>query len=418
MRKICVLGLGYVGLPLAVELSKKYDVVGFDISQGRVNDLKNNIDKTLEVNSENLKSCNVNFSCDEESLKGSDFYIVTVPTPINESKIPDLYPIKAASRLIAKYLKKDDIVVYESTVFPGCTEEVCVPLLEQGSNLKYNEDFYCGYSPERMNPGDKNKTVKDIVKVTAGSTPEVAKLVDEVYASIVTAGTHLASSIRVAEAAKVIENSQRDINIAFVNELSIIFNKLGLDTAEVLEAAGTKWNFLKFSPGLVGGHCIGVDPYYLTYKAKQVGYNPEVILSGRRINDDMGSYVASEAIKMMIKKDLKIKESKALVVGVTFKENCPDYRNTKVVDIVHELTEYGLNVDCFDPHVDGSDFKHEYGLDIVNDFKKIDMSQYNCIVFAVAHKEFKDIDFNLNLDKQVVYDLKGIFPKDQSDGRL
>lgn len=417
--RIAIIGLGYVGLPLAIEFAKKYEVLGFDINQNRIDELSKGLDRTLEVNEIELKSTKMKFSRNIEDLKACNTFIVTVPTPIDDHKRPDLTPLIKASETVGKALKKGDIVIYESTVFPGCTEDDCVPVLEKTSGLKYNQDFFCGYSPERINPGDKEKTVCNILKVTSGSTPEIADKVNDLYASIITAGTFKASSIKVAEAAKVIENSQRDINIAFVNELSLIFNKLGLDTKEVLEAAGTKWNFLKFSPGLVGGHCIGVDPYYLTHKAESVGYHPQVILAGRRINDGMGAYVANQVVKLMIKKGHQVQNSKVLVLGLTFKENCPDIRNTRVVDIVSELKEFGCMVDLFDPWADGREVKHEYNLDMQGPdcLKKFD--NYAAVILAVSHNQFLETNVReLKNSKTVFYDLKGLFPKNLSDGRL
>lgn len=413
--KICIIGLGYVGLPLAHAFSSKYEVVGLDIYQKRIDELNSAFDRTLELNEEQLTealSNNIKFTCNIEDIKDCNIYIVTVPTPIDKNKRPDLTPLIKASETIGKVLKKDDIVIYESTVYPGATEEECVPVLEKFSNMKFNEDFYCGYSPERINPGDKEHTVTKILKVTAGSTPEIGKTVDDLYASIITAGTHLAPTIKVAEAAKVIENSQRDINIAFVNELAIIFNKLGINTNDVLEAAGTKWNFLPFKPGLVGGHCIGVDPYYLTHKAQQVGYNPEIILAGRRLNDNMGIYVANQVIKLMIKKDHKIENSNVLVLGITFKENCPDIRNSRVIDVIEELQEFGCNIDVYDPWADKEEVKNEYNLNLQ---EKIDTSKYEAIVLAVSHNEFKILNFS-NLDDTVIFDIKSILKT--SDGRL
>ena len=413
-RKICVIGLGYVGLPLAHAFSEKYKVVGFDISQWRIDELRAGHDRTLELDESQVNEALTNgmeFSLNVDDIKDCNIFIVTVPTPIDKNKRPDLTPLIKASETIGKVLKKDDIVIYESTVYPGATEEECVPVLEKFSNLTFNKDFFCGYSPERINPGDKEHTVTKIKKVTAGSTPEVGKKVDELYASIITAGTHLAPTIKVAEAAKVIENSQRDINIAFVNELAIIFNKLGINTNDVLEAAGTKWNFLPFRPGLVGGHCIGVDPYYLTHKAQQVGYNPEIILAGRRLNDNMGIYVANQVIKLMIKKGHKIEGSKVLVLGITFKENCPDIRNSRVIDVIQELKEFGCNIVVSDYWADKDEVKHEYGLELNND---VNYDDYEAIVMAVSHDKFKTLKFeNKN---QVVYDIKSIL--DSSDGRL
>ena len=412
--KICIVGLGYVGLPLAHAFSFKYEVVGLDIYQSRIDELNRAHDKTLELNEEQLQEAldnNIKFTCDTEDIKDCNIFIITVPTPIDEFKRPDLTPLEKASETVGKVLKKDDIVIYESTVYPGATEEVCVPILEKFSNLTYNESFYCGYSPERINPGDKEHTVTKILKVTAGSTPEIGKKVDELYASIITAGTHLAPTIKVAEAAKVIENSQRDINIAFVNELAMIFNKLNIDTNAVLEAAGTKWNFLPFKPGLVGGHCIGVDPYYLTHKAQQVGYNPEIILAGRRLNDNMGIYVANQVIKLMIKKGHKIEGSKVLVLGITFKENCPDIRNSKVIDVIRELEEFGCDIDISDYWADAEEVKHEYNLELKKD---VNYDDYKAVVLAVAHDKFRDT--KLDNDNQVVFDIKSILRN--VDGRL
>ena len=415
MNKICVIGLGYVGLPLAAAFSSKYEVVGLDIYSERIDELSRAFDRTLELDESQLQEAidnGIKFTCSIDDIKDCNIYIVTVPTPIDKNKRPDLTPLIKASETVGKVLKKDDIVIYESTVYPGATEEDCVPVLEKFSNLTFNKDFFCGYSPERINPGDKEHTVTKILKVTAGSTPEIGKKVDELYASIITAGTHLAPTIKVAEAAKVIENSQRDINIAFVNELAIIFNKLGINTNDVLEAAGTKWNFLPFKPGLVGGHCIGVDPYYLTYKAQSIGYNPEIILAGRRLNDNMGIYVANQVIKLMIKKGHKIEGSNVLVLGITFKENCPDIRNSRVIDVIEELQEFGCNIDVYDPWADKIEVKHEYSLDLVED---IDTSKYDGIVLAVAHDEFKTLDLS-NTNDAVVFDIKSII--DDVDGRL
>ncbi|UTJ07329.1 Vi polysaccharide biosynthesis UDP-N-acetylglucosamine C-6 dehydrogenase TviB [Arcobacter roscoffensis] len=415
MNKICVIGLGYVGLPLAAAFSSKYHVVGLDIYQERIDELSRAFDRTLELNESQLQEAidnGIKFTCSIDDIKDCNIYIVTVPTPIDKNKRPDLTPLIKASETVGKVLKKDDIVIYESTVYPGATEEDCVPVLEKFSNLTFNKDFFCGYSPERINPGDKEHTVTKILKVTAGSTPEIGKKVDALYSSIITAGTHLAPTIKVAEAAKVIENSQRDINIAFVNELAIIFNKLGINTNDVLEAAGTKWNFLPFKPGLVGGHCIGVDPYYLTHKAQSIGYNPEIILAGRRLNDNMGIYVANQVIKLMIKKGHKIEGSNVLMLGITFKENCPDIRNSRVIDVVEELQEFGCNIDVYDPWADKEEVKHEYSLDLVKD---IDTLKYDGIVVAVAHDQFKTLDLS-NRDKAVLFDIKSII--DDVDGRL
>ncbi|MFY4788261.1 Vi polysaccharide biosynthesis UDP-N-acetylglucosamine C-6 dehydrogenase TviB [Aliarcobacter butzleri] len=414
MSKICVIGLGYVGLPLAHAFSAKYEVVGFDISKWRIDELSSGYDRTLELTENQVKEAIKNgmkFSLDINDIKDCNIYIVTVPTPIDKNKRPDLTPLIKASETVGKVLKKDDIVIYESTVYPGATEEDCVPVLEKFSNLKFNVDFFCGYSPERINPGDKEHTVTKILKVTSGSTPEIGKKVNELYASIITAGTHLAPTIKVAEAAKVIENSQRDINIAFVNELAIIFNKLGINTNDVLAAAGTKWNFLPFRPGLVGGHCIGVDPYYLTHKAQSIGYNPEIILAGRRLNDNMGIYVANQVIKLMIKKGHKIEGSKVLVLGITFKENCPDIRNSRVIDVIEELQEFGCNIDVYDPWADTKEVEHEYNLKLI---KELNIDKYEAIVLAVAHNEFKEL--KLKTDNNVVFDIKSIL--DETDGRL
>jgi UDP-N-acetyl-D-galactosamine dehydrogenase len=422
---ITIIGLGYVGLPLAVEFAKKYPVVGFDINQKRIDELNNTTDSTLELTSEQLKEVLRHSSTgwnpsdqnglfvtnNIEDIKDSNIYIVTVPTPIDKYKKPDLTPLIKASETVGKVLKPNDIVIYESTVYPGCTQEDCVPVLEKFSNLKFNVDFYCGYSPERINPGDKEHTVSKILKITSGSTPEIARKVDELYKSIITAGTHLAPSIKVAEAAKVIENAQRDINIAFVNELSLLFDKMGIDTNSVLEAAGTKWNFLKFKPGLVGGHCIGVDPYYLTYKAESLGYHPQVILAGRRINDNMGVFVANKVIKLMIQKGHKIEGSRVLVLGITFKENCPDIRNSRVIDVVNELNDFGCKVDIYDPWADKEEVKHEYNLELI---QNPIYNNYDSVVLAVAHNEFKSL--RLDNTNQVIFDIKGIL--ENADGRL
>ncbi|MDO5046110.1 Vi polysaccharide biosynthesis UDP-N-acetylglucosamine C-6 dehydrogenase TviB [Campylobacter sp.] len=409
--KIAVIGLGYVGLPLAAAFSQKYDVVGFDINKIRIDELKSGFDRTLELDSDQMKQAIKNgmkFSTELEDIKECEFFIVTVPTPIDKNKRPDLTPVIKASESVAKVLKKGDIVVYESTVYPGVTEEICVPILER-SGLKFNEDFYCGYSPERINPGDKEHTVTKIKKITSGSTAQIADKIDQIYASIITAGTHKAPSIKVAEAAKVIENTQRDINIAFINELAMIFNKMSIDTNAVLEAAGTKWNFLNFRPGLVGGHCIGVDPYYLTHKAQELGFHPEMILAGRRINDNMGKYAAGEIIKLMIKSDVKISDAKILVLGLTFKENCPDIRNSRVIDVINELKEFGCRVDVYDPWVSADEVQREYS---ITPLESYDACGYDCVVIAVAHDKFKGI----NLDGALVYDIKNIYPK--ADARL
>lgn len=424
--KIAVIGLGYVGLPLARLFATKYPVIGFDINTKRIGELKEGNDITLEVEKVTLEkvivedfSKNENgllFSSDISFLKEANFFVVTVPTPVDKYNNPDLTPLYKASETVGKVLKKGDIVVYESTVYPGVTEEECIPVLEKVSGLKYNVDFFAGYSPERINPGDKEHTVEKILKVTSGSTPEVAKKVDDTYASVIVAGTYLAPTIKVAEAAKVIENSQRDINIAFVNELSKIFNALGIDTQEVLKAAATKWNFLPFQPGLVGGHCIGVDPYYLAQKAQAHGYTPEIILAGRKMNDGMGEYVASQVVKLMIQKDIEIKHAKVLILGFTFKENCPDVRNTKVADMVKSFKEYGTHVTIFDPQADKGEVKHEYDLEIENELPK---EAFDAVVLAVSHKEFKSIDLNLvSLENTVVFDIKGFFDKELVTKRL
>ncbi len=418
--KIAVIGLGYVGLPLAVEFGKNHSVMGFDINAERISALNTGIDHTLEVSEEELaEATHLRYSSDINELKDCNFFIVTVPTPIDDYKQPDLTPLIKASEAIGSLVKKNDIVVYESTVYPGATEEVCIPVLEKTSGLVFNQDFYAGYSPERINPGDKEHRVTNILKVTAGSTPEIADFVDEVYNLIITAGTHKAPSIKVAEAAKVIENTQRDVNIALINELAVIFNKMNIDTEAVLEAAGTKWNFLPFRPGLVGGHCIGVDPYYLTHKAQAIGYNPEIILAGRRLNDSMGEYVVTQLVKTMIKKRIQVEGAKVLILGLSFKENCPDVRNTKVIDIVHELQEYNIDVDVYDPWVDASEAEHEYGIAPIS---KPSNNQYDGIILAVAHKEFAQMGVSaireLGRDNHVLYDLKYLFSKDDTDIRL
>lgn len=416
--KLAIIGLGYVGLPLAVEFGKIMPVVGFDINLQRIKELENGVDHTLETSAEDLQAARqLVYTSSLDALRTCNYFIVTVPTPIDRFKRPDLTPLVKASETVGKVLKRGDIVIYESTVYPGATEEECVPVLEKFSGLKFNADFYCGYSPERINPGDKVHTVTKIRKVTSGSTPEVAKKVDDLYKMIIVAGTHMASSIKVAEAAKVIENSQRDINIAFVNELALIFNKLGIDTHEVLEAAGTKWNFLPFSPGLVGGHCIGVDPYYLTHKAQEVGYNPEIILAGRRLNDNMGFYAANRTIKLMINKGHKIAGSKILVLGITFKENCPDIRNSRVIDVISELKDFGCHVDVYDPWADPKEVKHEYGVDMTPSLDG--NGAYDAIVFAVAHNEFREMNMAaLKKENTVLFDIKGFVDKEKIDGRL
>lgn len=418
--KIGVIGLGYVGLPLAVEFGKKYPTIGFDINFTRINELKQGYDKTLELSeSDLLKSVYLDFTYNDAFLNDCNVFIITVPTPIDIYKKPDLGPIIKASQVVGKFLKKGDIVIYESTVYPGCTEEDCVPILEQVSGLVFNKDFFCGYSPERINPGDKERTLTNIRKITSGSTKEVALFVNDLYQSIIVAGTYLASSIKVAESAKIIENAQRDINIAFVNELSIIFNRLGIDTSEVLEAAGTKWNFLNFKPGLVGGHCIGVDPYYLAQKAQYVGYHPEIILSGRRLNDGMGSYIAHETIKLLIQKDIKVKNAKILILGFTFKENCPDVRNTRVIDIINELQQYQAHIDVYDPWANVEETYSEYLLSL-SSYDDIHNSKYDGIVLAVSHKEFLSLDFHSlkKTEKSVIYDVKSFLPLSIIDKRL
>jgi UDP-N-acetyl-D-galactosamine dehydrogenase len=417
--KIVIIGLGYVGLPLAVEFGKKYDTVGFDISNKRIDELKKGVDRTLETVAEDLRSAKrLMFTTNIDDMRPCNFYIVTVPTPIDEHKRPDLGLVGKATETVGRVLKKNDVVVYESTVYPGCTEEFCVPILERVSGLVFNADFFCGYSPERINPGDKQHTVTKIKKVTSGSTPETAKKVDALYGSIITAGTHPVSSIRVAEAAKVIENSQRDINIAFVNELALIFERMGIDTLEVLEAAGSKWNFLPFRPGLVGGHCIGVDPYYLTYKAQEIGYHPEVILAGRRINDNMGIFIASRAVKLMIHKGHRVQGSRVLVLGITFKENCTDIRNSRVIDIVKELRDFGCAVDVCDPWAESSDVEREYGFPLIDD-KRLKAGGYDAIVLAVAHGAFKDLDVkSLKNENGVIFDVKSFLDPAIVDGRL
>ena len=418
--KLAVIGLGYVGLPLAVEFAKKRPVIGFDINQSRVKELQGGRDHTLEVEPEGLKAAKyISYTADPEDLREANTFIVTVPTPIDEYKRPDLTPLLKASEMLGKVLSKGDIVIYESTVYPGATEDDCVPVLEKFSGLTFNEDFFVGYSPERINPGDKDRRVTNITKVTSGSTPEVAELIDQLYQQIITVGTHKAASIKVAEAAKVIENTQRDVNIALINELAIIFNRLGIDTQAVLEAAGTKWNFLPFRPGLVGGHCIGVDPYYLTHKAQSIGYHPEIILAGRRLNDGMGTYVVAQLIKAMTKKRIQVQESRILVMGLTFKENCPDLRNTRVVDIVNELAEYNINVDVYDPWVDPEECEREYGIKPIQTLKE---GTYDGIVLAVAHEQFKAMGIDkiraIGKDEHVLYDLKYVYDADSVDIRL
>jgi UDP-N-acetyl-D-galactosamine dehydrogenase len=419
-KKIAIIGLGYVGLPLAVEFGRKFEVVGFDINKKRISELSIGDDFTLETTKEQILSSNgLTFSSENNDLAGCNFYIITVPTPVDKNNKPDLTPLIKASETVGRVLKKGDIVIYESTVYPGCTEEDCVPVLEKTSGLVFNQDFYCGYSPERINPGDKEHTVTKILKITSGSTAEIAEIIDQVYRTIIVAGTFKAASIKVAEAAKVIENSQRDINIAFVNELAKIFNKLGIDTNDVLEAAGTKWNFLKFKPGLVGGHCIGVDPYYLAQKAQEVGYHPEIILAGRRVNDGMGAYVAHEVVKLMVKKNITVKSSKVLLLGFTFKENCPDVRNTKVIDIISELNDYELSVDIFDPWASPEEVMHEYHVKTIKEYSSIANNKYDAIILAVSHNEFLTLNFkDLLKADAVLYDIKSIIPISQIDARL
>ena len=418
--RIGVVGLGYVGLPLAVEFGKHFDTVGFDVKAERVAELRTGEDSTLETSPEELRAATrLSFTTDLKDLKACRAYIVTVPTPIDEYKRPDLSPLIGASTSVGKVLKKGDVVIYESTVYPGCTEEVCVPILERESGLKFNRQLFIGYSPERINPGDKEHRLTTIKKITSGSTPEAAEFVDALYRCIITAGTHRASSIKVAEAAKVIENTQRDVNIALINELALIFARLGIDTEEVLQAAGSKWNFLPFRPGLVGGHCIGVDPYYLTHKAQEIGYHPEMILAGRRLNDNMPIYVAGEIIKLMTRKRIHVKDARILVLGITFKENCPDIRNSKVIDVIHELEKYGARVDAYDPWADAEDCRHEYSLKLTRTLKR---DTYDAAVIAVAHREFKqtgaDVVRKLCRKKHVIYDIKRVFPAAYVDGGL
>jgi len=418
--RIAIIGLGYVGLPLAVEFGKKVPVIGFDIYQKRIDELKNGQDHTLEVSSEELKqSHHLSFTANLDDLKECNFFIVTVPTPIDNYKQPDLTPLIKASTSIGKILKRGDIVVYESTVYPGATEEVCIPVLEEISGLRFNVDFFAGYSPERINPGDKLHRVTNILKITSGSTPDVADFIDEIYNLVIEAGTHKAASIKVAEAAKVIENTQRDVNIALINELALIFNRMGIDTEDVLKAAGTKWNFLPFRPGLVGGHCIGVDPYYLTHKAQSIGYHPEIILAGRRLNDSMGAYVVTQLVKQMIKKKIQVEGARVLLLGLSFKENCPDIRNTKIIDIVKELEEYHVDVDVYDPWVDPSEARHEYGISTIESPKS---AEYDAIILAVAHEQFKQMGIKeirqLGKQEHVLYDLKYVLAQHESDIRL
>jgi len=415
--KIAVIGQGYVGLPLAIEFGKKYPTLGFDINQARIDELNKGADHTNEATPEQLRSAKqLTFSAKINDIKGCNIYIITVPTPIDEFKTPDLKPLRVASKMLGEVLKKGDTVIYESTVYPGCTEELCVPLLEQTSGLIFNSDFYCGYSPERTVPGDRVNTLTTIIKVTSGSTPEIANFVDDLYSSIITAGTFKAASMKVAEASKAIENAQRDVNISFVNELALIFDRMAIDTQDVLDAAGTKWNFLKYKPGLVGGHCISVDPYYLAYKAENLGYHPEVILSGRRVNDNMSTFVANKMIKMLIKAGKQIMGSKILILGVTFKENCPDIRNSKVADVYNELKEFGLEVDAYDYEADQQEVKEEHGIDLIDQIKE----KYDGILLAVSHNKFSMINIeSLKKDSNsVVYDLKGFLPRNLVNSRL
>ena len=426
-RKIAVIGLGYVGLPLAIEFGKKYRVLGFDINAARVAELQEGKDHTLEANLKVMKEATdlyqsnsgigLSFACYPEKLKDFNVFIVSVPTPIDEFNNPDLTPLLMASAMLGQVLKKGDIVIYESTVYPGCTEDDCVPVLEKQSGLKFNQDFFCGYSPERINPGDKENTLTTIKKITSGSTPEIADIVDDLYRSVITAGTHKAPSMKVAEAAKVIENTQRDINISFMNELALIFDRIGIDTNDVIEAAGTKWNFRKYRPGLVGGHCISVDPYYLAHKAKSLGYEPEVILSGRRVNNNIAQFIAQRTLKLMIQADHKIKNSNVLILGITFKENCPDMRNTKVVDIYKELLDFGVNVDIYDPMADKHAVKEEFGIDLLDGINPT--KKYQAIIAAVSHDEFLKFDFKKYKDQgAVIYDVKAFVPRDLVDARL
>ncbi|WP_291399336.1 nucleotide sugar dehydrogenase [Daejeonella sp.] len=428
--KIAIVGLGYVGLPLAIEFGKKFSTIGFDINKNRIDSLNNGLDETLEIEGDVLEQVLVSniedlnsgkglfLTSKSDQIKDSNIFIITVPTPIDKNNRPDLSPLFKASEMVGNVLKKGDIVIYESTVYPGVTEDECAPVLERISGLKFNLDFFCGYSPERINPGDKEHTVSKILKITSGSNPEIAVIIDNLYNTIITAGTHLAPSIKVAEAAKVIENAQRDINIAFINELAKIFNRLDIDTNDVLDAAGTKWNFLRFRPGLVGGHCIGVDPYYLAQKAQEVGYHPEIILSGRRLNDGMGEYVAKEVIKLMVKRDIRINNSKVLILGFSFKENCPDVRNTKVIDIVRSLDEFGVNIVIFDPWADPQEVKRQYNQLSVRELSPLDKS-FDAIILAVAHSDFLKLNISaLRGTKSIVYDIKGILPKTETDACL
>lgn len=424
-KQIAIIGLGYVGLPLAIEFGKKYKVLGFDINKDRIEELASGRDRTNEADLEGLSyamnlsikgNIGLSFSSKVDDLTLSNIYIVTVPTPIDQFKAPDLTPLIKASEMIGKVLKKGDIVIYESTVYPGCTEEDCVPVLEKNSKLKFNLDFFCGYSPERINPGDKINTLTKIMKVTSGSTSEVADIVDALYSSIIEAGTHKAPSLKVAEASKAIENAQRDVNISFVNELALIFDKMGIDTSDVIEAAGTKWNFLKYKPGLVGGHCIGVDPYYLAHKAESLGYYPQVILSGRRVNDNMGMFVANKLVKLLISKNHVISNSKSLILGITFKEDCPDIRNSKVIDIFRELEQFNMNVDVYDPHADKHEVKEEYGIDLVETIS----DKYDAIILAVSHREFLELDIRAicTSSNSIIYDIKSFLERSIVDARL
>jgi UDP-N-acetyl-D-glucosamine/UDP-N-acetyl-D-galactosamine dehydrogenase len=422
-KHLAIIGLGYVGLPLAIEFGKKHKVLGFDINQSRVDELKSGFDRTQEADIESMKQAmslkgeiGLTFSSSTKDLESCDVFIVTVPTPIDQFKAPDLTPLIKASEMLGKVMKKGAVVIYESTVYPGCTEEDCVPVLEKFSNLKFNKDFFCGYSPERINPGDKINTLTKIKKVTSGSTPEIADFVDNLYQTIIEAGTFKAASIKVAEASKAIENAQRDINISFVNELSLIFERVGIDTNDVLDAAGTKWNFLKYKPGLVGGHCIGVDPYYLAHKAESLGYHPQVILSGRRVNDNMGMFVANKVVKLMIAKGLTIKGANVLIMGFTFKENCPDVRNTKVVDIYKELQQFNINVEVYDPWADAAEVKHEYNIEMIS---KLPEKKFDAVIIAVAHNEFLAIDYKkIKADNTVIFDTKACIDRTLVDGRL
>lgn len=418
--RLAIIGLGYVGLPLAVEFGKNIEVVGFDINKARITELESGVDSTLETSSDELKEAvHLSYTSDKKNLNKCNVFVVTVPTPIDKNKNPDLTPLIKASELLGKVISNGDVVIYESTVYPGATEEVCLPVIEKMSGLKFNKDFYAGYSPERINPGDKEHRVTTILKVTSGSTPDIADYVDELYNSIITAGTHKASSIKVAEASKVIENVQRDVNIALINEFAMIFSRLGIDTEEVLKASGTKWNFLPFRPGLVGGHCIGIDPYYLTHKAQEMGYNPEIIQASRRLNDGMGEYVVAQALKLMLKKRIHISDSKVLILGLAFKENCPDLRNTRIVDIVEELNEYGANIDIYDPWVDKDEALGEYNLSLLDTPKA---GTYDCILLAVAHDEFKQMGavkiHKLGKESHVLYDIKYLLDASDVDGRL